>query len=77
MTTHFRVRLNFKPPVAQVTLAAERVDRCRVIVPHFFLLRIVTDTHANMIVACSAELGNVIKDCCAKPLVKFLRTTKC
>ena len=52
--THLRVGLDLKPAVAKMTLASEGVDGGRVVVPDLLLFRIVTYTHPNMSVACSA-----------------------
>lgn len=48
------VRLNREPVIAKVTFAPECVDRCRIVAPNFFLLRIVADTHADVVVTAIA-----------------------
>ena len=56
--TYLGVSLDFEPPVAEMALATERKDGCRVICADFLLLCIITNTHANMVVACStADVG--------------------
>lgn len=48
------VCLYFKPAVAQMALASERVYGGGIVVSNLLFLRIVADTHADVIVACAA-----------------------
>jgi hypothetical protein len=45
------IRLNRKPVIAKVTFTSEGIYGCRVVVPYLFLLGVVPNAHANVIVA--------------------------
>ena len=51
---YLRIRLNLKPPFAEMALASERVDGRAVVGSDLLLLSVVTHAHANVVVACSA-----------------------
>jgi hypothetical protein len=53
--TNLRVCLDFEPPTAQVAFTSKGVDGRREIVSDFLLLGVITNAHANMVVACATE----------------------
>jgi len=51
----------FEPTIAEMTFTTEGEDGRRVIHSDFLLLCIVADTHADVIVACSAKRMSMIQ----------------
>ena len=54
MRSYLGIRLNLKPPVTQMAFTSKGVNWSRVVVANFLLLGVVSDAHANVVVACSA-----------------------
>jgi hypothetical protein len=48
------IGLNLKPAIAQMTFAPKGIDGRRVVILDFAFLGVVTDAHADVIVACAA-----------------------
>ncbi len=51
---NLRVGLDLEPATAKMALASERKHRRRIVHSYLLLLCIVTNTHANVGIACSA-----------------------
>ena len=56
MHAYLRIRLNLKPPVAEMALASERVDGRAVVVSDLLLLSVVPHSHTDVVVACPTSL---------------------
>lgn len=67
--------LNFKPTITQVTFTPERKDWGREVCTNLLLLRVITHSHAYMIITCATVIIQVSQAYVDRLLIDH--TTRC